>query len=99
MNRLTSKLNTQHKQQQCHQDVFKSNFLKALKLLFRMSLRIVNPLATSTRQSLSVLCLWVLSIVRLLNLVCVKRSDVFSLRAEEKDLSTAALVAGYTIWL
>ena len=61
-----------------------------------MSLRIVNPLATSTRQSLSVLCLWVLSIVRLLNLVCVKRSDVFSLRAKEKDLFTAALVAGYT---
>ena len=60
------------------------------------SLRIVNPLATSTRQSLSVLCLWVLSIVRLLNIVCVKRSDVFSLRAEEKDLSTAALVVGYT---
>ena len=26
---------------------------------------------TSTRQSLSVLCLWVFSIVRLLNLVCV----------------------------
>ena len=60
------------------------------------SLRIVNPLATSTRESLSVLCLWVLSIVRLLNIVCVKRSDVFSLRAEEKDLSTAALVGGYT---
>ena len=36
------------------------------------------------------------SIVRLLNLVCVKRSDVFSLQAEEKDLSAAALVAGYT---
>ena len=59
-----------------------------------MSLRIVDPLATST--SLSVLCLWLLSIVRLLNIVCVKRSDVFSLRAEERDLSTAALVAGYT---
>ena len=37
-------------------------------------------------------------IVRLLNLVCVivERSHVFSLRAEEKDLSLAALVAGFT---
>ena len=37
------------------------------------------------------------SIVRLLNLVCVivERSQVFSLRAEEKDLLLAALVAGF----
>ena len=30
-----------------------------------------NLLARATRQSLSVVCLWVFSIVRLLNLVCV----------------------------
>ena len=45
-------------------------------------MRAANSLATSIRQSLSVLCLW----------VC----HVFSLRAEEKDLSPAALVAGFT---
>ena len=68
------------------------------KLLFRFSLRAANSLATSIRQSLSVLCLWVLSIVRLLNIVCVivERSHVFTLQADEKDLSLAALVAGFT---
>ena len=71
------------------------------KLLFRLSLRAANSLATSIRQSLSVLRLWVLSIVRLpglLNLVCViaERSHVFSLRVEENDLSPAALVAEFT---
>ena len=87
--------------------IFKSYSLKVLKLLFRFSLRAANSLATSIRKSLSVLCLWVLSIVRLLNLVCVivERSPVFSLRADGKDLSAAALVAGFTrsshmhIWL
>ena len=66
--------------------------------LVRFSLRAANSLTTYIRQSLCVLCLWVLSIVRLLNLVCVivERSHVFSLRAEEKDLSPAALVAGFT---
>ena len=40
----------------------------------------------------------ILSIVRLLNRVCVivEHSHVFSLQAEEKDLSPAALVAGFT---
>ena len=56
------------------------------------------------RQSLAVLCLWVLSIVRVLNSVCVivERSHVFSLRAEEKDLSPAAcslISAEVYIWL
>ena len=39
-----------------------------------------------------------MSIVRSLNLVCVivERSHVFSLGAEEKDLSPAALVAEFT---
>ena len=98
MNRLTSKINPTDATDECHPDIFKSDSLKVPKLLFRFSLRAANSLATSIRQSLSVLCLWVLSIVRLLNLVCVivERSHVFSLRAEEKDLSPAALVAGFT---
>ena len=75
-----------------------SDSLKVPKLFFRFLLRAANSLAASIRRSLSVLCLWVLSIVRLLSLVCVnvERSHVFSLRAEEKDLSPAALVAGFT---
>lgn len=43
--------------------------LKVPKLLFRFPLRAANSLATSIRQSLSVLCLRVLSTVKLLNLV------------------------------
>ena len=98
MNRLTSKLNPTDAMDECHPDIFKSDALKVPKLLFRFSLRAANSLATSGRQSLSVLCLWVLSIVILLNLVCVivERSHIFSLQAEEKDLSLAALVAGFT---
>ena len=98
MNRLTSKLNPTGALDECHPDVFKSDSLKVPKLLFRFSLRAVNSLATSIRQSLSVPCLWILSIVQLLNVVCVivGRGHVFSLRAEEKDLSPAALVAGLT---
>ena len=97
MNRLTSKLNPTDATDECNPDIFKSDSLKVSKLLFRFSLRAANSLGTSIRQSLSVLCLWVLSIVRLLNLACVivERSHVFSLRAEEKDLSLAALVAGF----
>ena len=56
---------------ECHPDIFKSDSLKVPKLPLRLSLRAANSLATSTRQSLSVLCLWVFSIVRLLDLVCV----------------------------
>ena len=56
---------------ECHLDIFKWDSLKVPKLPFRLSLRAANSLATSTRQSLSVLCLWVFSIVRLLDLVCV----------------------------
>ena len=98
MNRLTSKLNPTDATDECHPDSFKSNSLKVPKLLFRFSLRAANSFATSIRQSLSVLCWWVLSIVSLLNLVCVivERSHVFSLRAEEKELSPAALIAGFT---
>ena len=89
MNRLTSKLNPTDTTDECHPDIFKSDSLKMPKLLFRFSLRAANSLATSICQSLS---------VRLLNLVCVivERSHVFSLRAEEKDLSPASLVAGFT---
>ena len=95
MNRLSFKLNPTDATDECHQE---SDSLKVPKLLFRFSLRAANSLATSIRQSLSVLCLWALIIVRLLNLVCVivKRSNVFSLRSEEKDLSPAALAAGFT---
>ena len=98
MNRLTSKLNPTNATDECHPDIFKAVSLRVQKLLFRFSLRAVNSLATSIRQSLSVLCLWVLSIVRLLNLVCVivERSHVFSLQTEEKDFSPAALIAGFT---
>ena len=98
MNRLTSKLNPTDATDECHPDFFKSYSLKVPKLLFWFLLRAANSLAASIRRSLSVLCLWVLSIVRLLSLVCVnvERSHVFSLRAEEKDLSRAALVAGFT---
>ena len=98
MHRLTSKLNPTDATDECHPDIFKSDSLKMPKLLFRFSLRAENSLATSIRQSLPVLCLWVLSIVRLLNLVCVivERSHVFSLRAGGKDLLPAALVAGFT---
>ena len=81
MNRLTSKLNPTDATEECHPDIFKSDSLKVPKLLVRFSLRAANSLATSIRRSLSVLCLWVLSIVRLLNLVrvIVERSHVFSL--------------------
>ena len=97
MNRLTSKLNPTDATDECHQDIFKSYSLKVPKLLFRFLLRAATSLGTSLRQSLSVLRLWVLSIVGLLNLVCVmvEGSHVFSLPAEEKDLSPAALVAGF----
>ena len=75
-----------------------SDSLKVPKLFFRFLLRAANSLATSIRQRLPVLWLWVLSIVGLLNVVCVivELSHVFSLRAEEKDHSPAALVAGFT---
>ena len=56
---------------ECHPDIFELDSLKVPKLPFRLSLRAANSLATSTRHSLSVLCLWVFSIVRLLDLVCV----------------------------
>ena len=98
MNRLSSKLNPTDATVECHPDILKSDSLKVPKLLFRFSLRAATSFATSIRQSLSVLCLWVLSIVRLLNLVyvIVERSHVFSLQAEEKDLLPAKLVAGFT---
>ena len=98
MNRVTSKLNPTDATVECHTNILKSDSLKVPKLLLRLSFRTANSLATSIRESLSFFCFWVLSIVRLLNFVCVivERSHVFSLRAEEKDLSPAALVAGFT---
>ena len=79
---------------ECHHDILKSNSLKVPKLLFRFSLRAANSLATSIGQSLSILCLWVLSIVRVQNLV--ERNNILSLRAEQKDLLPTALVAGFS---
>ena len=83
--RLTSKLNPSEAMDECHPDIFKSDSLKVPKFLFRISLRAANSLATSIRQSLSVLCLWVLNIVRLLNLVCVivERSHVLDRNESE----------------
>ena len=48
-------------------------------------------------ESLSVLSLCIFKTVRLLNRswVILERSNVFSLRAVEKDLSPSALVAGF----
>ena len=95
---LTSKLNSTDRKEESHPEILKSDSLNVPKFFLRLSLRAVNSLAISIRQRLSVLCLWVLSIVKLLNLVCVivERSHVLSLRAEENDLSPAALVAGFT---
>ena len=108
MNRLTSQLNPTDTTVECHPDIFKSDSLKVPKLLFRLSLRAANSLATSIKQSLSVFSCWVLSIVNNINsimflplhnvglCVIVDRSHVFYLRAEENDLSSTALVAGFT---
>ena len=70
----TLKLNPTHatvEVVQRHPDIFRSDSLEVPKLSFRLSLRATNSSAIVTRQSLSVLCLWVFSIVRLLNLICV----------------------------
>ena len=71
LNEQTLKLDPTYTMVECHLDIFKSDSLKVPKLPFGLSLRAANSLATSTRQSLSVLCLWVFSIVRLLDLVCM----------------------------
>ena len=54
----------------------------------------MSALATSIRQSLSVLCLWVSSIVRLRNLVCVivECNHVFSLRPSEQKKRISRLL-------
>ena len=44
-----------HATVECHQDIFKSDSLKVPKLSLRLSLRAANSLATTTRQSLSIL--------------------------------------------
>ena len=95
---LTSKLNSTDRKEESHPEILKSESLNVPKFFLRFSWRAVNSLAISITQRLSVLCLRVLSIVKLLNLVCVivERSHVLSLRAEENDLSPAALVAGFT---
>ena len=68
------------------------------KLPFLFVLRSVNSFAVSMVESLSVLSLCMFKTVRLLNRFwfILERSHVFSLRAGERDLSPAALVAGFT---
>ena len=68
------------------------------KLRFLFVLWSVNSFAMSMVQSLCVLSLCLFKTVRLLNRswFILERSHVFSLRAAEKDLSPAALVAGFT---
>ena len=68
------------------------------KLSFLFLLRSVNSFAMSKAESLSVLSLCIFKTVRLLNRswFILERSRVFSPRAVEKDLSPAALVAGFT---
>ena len=68
------------------------------KLRFLFVLRLVNLFAMSVVESLSVLSLCMFKTVRLLNRswFILEWSHVFSLQAVEKDLSSAALVAGFT---
>ena len=65
------------------------------QLRFLFVLRSVNSFAMSVVESLSVLSVCIFKIVRLLkrSWFIFKQSHVFSLRAVEKDLSPAALVA------
>ena len=68
---------------------------KVPKLRFLFVLRSVNSFAMSMVESLSVLSLGMFKTVRLLNRswFILERSHVCSLRAVEKDISPAALVA------
>ena len=77
-----------------------SDSLKIPKYLLLLSLRSENSFARSTRD---LVCLFVLSlclfnIVKLVNHSCVivERNHLFNLWAVENDLSTDALVAGFT---
>ena len=67
------------------------------RLRFLFELRSVNSFAMSMVESLSVLSLCMFKTVRLLNRswFILEWNPVFSLRAVEKDLSPAALVAGF----
>ena len=93
MNRLTSRLNATDATDECHSDIFESDSLKVPKLLFRFSLRAANSLATSIRQGLSVLCLWVQKYCEIAK-SCLRHRRAYlrfqSLR-RRKDLSPAAL--------
>ena len=67
-------------------------------LHFLFVLRSVNSFAMSMVESLSVLSLCMFKTVRLLNRswFILERSHDISLRAVEKELSPAALIAGFT---
>ena len=71
---------------------------KVPKLRFLFVLRSMNSFAMSVVESLSVFSLCMFKTVRLLNRswLILERSHAFSLLAVEKDLSPAALVAGFT---
>ena len=80
MKRLSSKLTPTDVTIECHPHILKLDSLKVPELLSRLSLRAAYSLATSIRQSLSVTYLWLLSIARLQNIVCVvveRRSQQF----------------------
>ena len=70
----------------CHPDIFKSDTLKEPKLPFRLSLRATSSLATAKRQSLLVLCLWVFSIVRLLNLTLRGKWQIWVTKVKKKNV-------------
>ena len=82
MNRPASKLNPTDTTVGFHPDILKSDSLKVPKLLFQLSLRAANSLATSIKQSLSVLCLWVLRIVRSSSSIAT-----FSVSGQKKSIS------------
>ena len=85
MNRLTSKINPTDATVEFHPDIFKSD---SLKVLAEVAFSIVTEsYKHSIRQSLSVLCLWVLNIVRLINLVCVIVESRVSVSEQKKRIS------------
>ena len=73
-------------------------YLKNAKITLSVCVAVGKFIPISMVESLSVLSLCMFKTVRLLNRsrFILERSHVSSLRAVEKDLSPAALVAGFT---
>ena len=85
MNRLTSKLNPTNTTDECHPDIFKSDlrrFFEGAKVAFSTFIESCKLIGNTYKRKF--VC------------VIVERSHVFSLQPEEKDLSPATLVAGFT---